>query len=173
MVRKNDRILSAWFGAAASPERIQRVGDAKEVMYRDLARREGVVALPGAVEWVRHLRRDEWLQAIASSAPRANMDVVLRVVGIADQIDATVSAEDVTAGKPDPQVFLAAATRLGVPPDRCIVVEDAAAGIEAAKRAGMRSIGVNASTVLDADVYVTRLANLPSNAFKRLLSTSA
>lgn len=171
--QKNDRILSDWLGAAAPPERIQRVGDAKEVTYRDLARREGVVALPGAVEWVRQLRRDGWLQAIASSAPRANVDVILRVVGMTDQIDAIISAEDVRTGKPDPQVFLTAAARLGVPPDRCIVVEDAAAGIEAAKRAGMRSIGVNASTVLDADVFVSSLADLPSNAFERLLSTSA
>ena len=57
-------------------------------------------------------------------------------------LDAIVSAEDVTIGKPDPQVFLKAAGKLGVPPARCIVVEDAAAGVEGARRAGMRSIGV-------------------------------
>jgi beta-phosphoglucomutase len=170
--QKNDRILSDWLGAAAPPERIQRVGDAKEVTYRDLARREGVVALPGAVEWVRQLRRDGWLQAIASSAPRANVDVMLQVLGITDQIDAIVSAEDVIAGKPDPQVFLAAAAGVGVPPDRCVVVEDAAAGIEAAERAGMWSIGVSASTALDGDVYVRSLADLAPDAFVRLLSTS-
>jgi alpha,alpha-trehalose phosphorylase len=97
---------------------------------------------------------------------------MLQVLGITDQIDAIVSAEDVTAGKPDPQVFLAAAAGVGVPPDRCVVVEDAAAGIEAAERAGMWSIGVSASTALDGDVYVRSLADLAPDAFVRLLSTS-
>lgn len=167
--QKNDRILTGWLGAATPVDRVQRVGDGKEALYRDFARREGLIALPGAIDWVRRLRRDGWLQAIASSAPRENVDVMLRVVRIEEEIDAIVSAEDVTAGKPDPQVFLAAAARLGVPADRCVVVEDAAAGIEGAKRAGMRSIGVNTSTVLDADIFVRSLADLPADAFDRLL----
>lgn len=167
--QKNDRILTGWLGAATPADRVQRVGDGKEALYRDFARREGLIALPGAIDWVRRLRRDGWLQAIASSAPRENVDVMLRVVRIEEEIDAIVSAEDVTAGKPDPQVFLAAAARLGVPADRCVVVEDAAAGIEGAKRAGMRSIGVNTSTVLDADIFVRSLADLPADAFDRLL----
>ena len=122
--------------------------------------------------WVQRLRREGWHQAIASSAPRANVDVMLEAVGIAAEIDAVVSAEDVRAGKPDPEVFLTAAERLGVPAERCIVVEDAAAGIEAARRAGMRSIGVSTSAVLEADVFVRSLADLGPDAFERLLSTS-
>ena len=167
--QKNDRILKAWLGADTPMDRIHRIGDAKEALYRELASKEGLIPLPGAAEWVRRLHRDGWCQAIASSAPRANVDVMLHAVGIAELIDAIVSAEDVTAGKPDPQVFLAAAARLGASPDRCIVVEDAAAGIEGAKRAGMRAIGVSASTVLDADVFVRSLADLPAEAFEKLL----
>jgi beta-phosphoglucomutase-like phosphatase (HAD superfamily) len=84
--------------------------------------------------------------------------------------DAIVTSEDVTRGKPDPEVFLTAASRLGVPPPRCIVVEDAAAGIEAARRAGMRSIGVSRTTALAGDVFVESLADLGSDAFDRLVS---
>ena len=168
--QKNDRILTRWLGTTIPADRIQRVGDAKEALYRDFARREGLVALPGAIDWVRRLRRDGWLQAIASSAPRANVDVMLEAVGIETEVDAIVSAEDVTAGKPDPEVFLAAAERLGVPARRCVVVEDAAAGIEGARRAGMRSIGVSSSTVLDADIHVSSLADLPIDAFDRLVA---
>ena len=169
--QKNDRILSGWLGATIPADRIQRVGDAKEALYRDFARREGLDALPGAIDWVRQLRRDGWLQAIASSAPRENVDVMLAAVGIETEVDAIVSAEDVTAGKPDPEVFLAAAARLAVPAHHCVVVEDAAAGIEGAKRAGMCSIGVSSSTVLDADIYVRSLADLPDDAFDRLVSS--
>ena len=161
--------LPAWLGSDASPARITRIGDAKEALYREFARREGLVALPGAVQWVQRLHENGWRQAIASSAPRANVQVMVDAVGIAGYFEALVAAEDVTIGKPDPQVFLAAAARLGVSPGRCVVVEDAAAGIEAARAGGMRSIGVSASATLPADVSVRSLADLSSDAFDRLL----
>ena len=83
------------------------------------------------------------------------------------------SAEDVTEGKPDPQVFLAAAARLGVEPGSCVVVEDAPAGTEAARRAGMRSVGVLSSHgELKADVVVRTLEELPDTAFDDLLGTA-
>jgi beta-phosphoglucomutase len=87
---------------------------------------------------------------------------------------AAVSAEDVREGKPAPDVFLAAAARLGTEPHGCVVVEDARAGIEAAKRAGMRSIGVgrNASD-LGADLAAPRLSDLPSDAFSCMLASTA
>lgn len=170
--QKNDRILTTWLGPGVTDETIVRIGDAKEALYREFARAEGLVALPGAVEWVNRLRAEGWQQAIASSAPRANVEVMLEAIGVVKQMDAVVSAEDVTRGKPDPQVFLRAAERLDVPPGRCVVVEDAAAGVEAARRAGMKTIGVNARAPLAADVYVPTLADLPAETFERLLHPS-
>ena len=167
--QKNDRILRGWLGDETSIERIQRIGEAKEAEYRRLAREGGLTALPGAADWVERLHRDGWRQAIASSAPRANVGVMLRVLGFDRLFDAIVSAEDVTTGKPDPEVFLTAASRLGVPPARCVVVEDAAAGIEAARRAGMPSIGVSRTERLSADVFVASLADLTEDAFDRLV----
>jgi beta-phosphoglucomutase family hydrolase len=167
--QKNDRILRGWLGDETPVERIQRVGEAKEAEYRRLAREGGLTALPGAADWVERLHRDGWRQAIASSAPRANVGVMLRVLGFDRLFDAIVSAEDVAAGKPDPEVFLTAASRLGVPPARCVVVEDAAAGIEAARRAGMPSIGVSRTERLSADVFAASLADLPEDAFDRLV----
>ena len=163
--QRNDAILPQWLGRDATPERIQRIGDAKEALYRKLVRERGLQPLPGAKEWVARLHQEGWRQAIASSAPRANVEVVLEVTRLGSYFDAIVSAEDVTAGKPDPQVFLRAAGRLGVPPARCIVVEDAAAGVEAAHRAGMRSIGVSRNVTLPADLAVKSLTDLPQNAF--------
>jgi HAD superfamily hydrolase (TIGR01509 family) len=168
--QKNDTILMAWMGAAATPEVIRRVGDAKESLYRQFAATEGLVPLPGAADWVTRLHAGGWRQAIASSAPAANVRVMLDALKVDRYFDAFVSAEDVTAGKPDPQVFLAAAAKLQVPPSACVVVEDAAAGIEAAKRAGMKCVGVSRSSELPADVFVRSLADLPADAFERLVS---
>jgi len=167
--QRNDRILTGWLGRDASPSLIARIGDAKEALYREFARSEGLVALPGAEQWVKRLHADGWRQAIASSAPRANVEVMVEAVGIAGHLQALVAAEDVTVGKPDPQVFLTAAARLGVPARRCVVVEDAPAGVEAARAGGMRSIGVSATGNLAADLFVRSLADLPPDAFERLL----
>jgi beta-phosphoglucomutase len=168
--QKNDRILTKWFGPGIGAERIQQVGDAKEAEYRRLAEAEGLVPLSGAAAWIATLREAGWKQAIASSAPRANVEVMLRVAGLERYFDVLVGAEDVTAGKPDPEVFLTAAARLGVEPARCVVVEDAAAGIEAARRAGMKCIGVTAVTTLPADIFVRSLTDLTPDAFESLVA---
>jgi len=167
--QKNDRILRNWLGPEASDDRIRRIGDAKEHEYRRLAQTRGLTALQGAREWLIALKKAGWKQAIASSAPRLNVKVMLEVLKFEALLDVIVAAEDVTHGKPDPEVFLTAAERLGVRPERSIVVEDAAAGIEAARRARMKSIGVNARSTLGADVNVHSLADLPADGFDRLV----
>jgi len=171
--KRNDLILRGWLGDIAAA-RIQAIGDAKEVEYRRLARTEGLEPLPGAAEWVKRLHAAGWKQAIASSAPRANVEVVVQALGFDRLIDAIASAEDVTRGKPAPDVFLEAARRTGVPPPLCVVVEDVAAGIAAARAAGMKSIGVSRRETLgEADIFVRSLADLPDDAFDGLVSTSS
>jgi HAD superfamily hydrolase (TIGR01509 family) len=166
--QRNDAILRSWLGEGAAAERIRRIGEAKEERYRRLVAEEGMAPLPGAAEWVRRLHAEGWRQAIASSAPRANVEVVVRVLGLERYFGASVAAEDVRHGKPAPDVFLAAAARLAVPAERCIVVEDAEPGIEAGWRAGMRTVGVG--RVRTADVVSVSLADLPSDTFDLLLA---
>jgi beta-phosphoglucomutase len=164
--QRNDAILTGWLGESVSAECIRQLGDSKEERYRELARREGLTPLPGAAEWVERLNREGWPQAIASSAPRANVETVLDVLHFGPLIQATVAAEDVRNGKPAPDVFLTAAARLGADAPNCIVVEDAKAGVEAARRAGMRSIGVGKSAQsLGADRAARTLSDLPPDAF--------
>jgi len=170
--QRNDRILGAWLGEAADATRIRRIGDWKEAEYRRLAEARGLTPLAGAREWVERLHGDGWKQAIASSAPRLNVETMLHVLKLDGLIDAMVSADEVKKGKPDPDVFLAAAAAVSVPPSRCVVVEDAPAGVEAGRRAGMKTIGVNAKSPLAADVYVRSLADLPPDAFERLLTSA-
>ncbi len=170
--QKNDRILPLWLGPGTPAAEMARIGDAKEAEYRRLAQAHGLQPLPGAAEWLRRLHAAGWKQAIASSAPRGNVEVMLRVLQLEGELDAIVAAEDVTAGKPDPQVFLTAAARLGVPPGRCVVVEDAAAGVEAARRAGMKCVGVHRSQALAADRAVSSLLDLPGDAFDALIGAA-
>jgi beta-phosphoglucomutase len=167
--RRNDTILPAWLGTAATAGRVRELGEAKEALYRVLVELEGLEPLPGAAEWVRRLHDDGWFQAIASSAPKLNVELMARVLGVAGHMDALIGAEDVKAGKPDPEVFLKAAAALGVPPKQCIVVEDAAAGVEAAHRAGMPCIGVGKGATEAATLRITSLDRLPRDAFDRLL----
>ena len=168
--QRNEGILRGWLGADAPMERINRIADAKEIEYRRLAAEHGLTPLPGAAEWLVRLRSAGWRQAIASSAPRLNVDVMLRALHLDEYFDVIVSSEDVTRGKPEPDVFLTAAARLAVAPSRCVVVEDAAAGVEAACRAGMRSVGVNRTVTLAADISVRSLTELPADAFDELLA---
>lgn len=169
--QRNDEILRGLFGEEYPARDIERVAEAKETLYRKFIREGGVELLPGVRRWLDRLKGEGWRQAMASSAPRLNLEAILDSLDLRGYFDAIVSAEDVTAGKPDPQVFLIAASKLGIHPSRCVVVEDAPAGTEAARRAGMRSIGVLTSREsLEADVVVRTLDDLGEGAFDDLLS---
>ena len=168
--QRNDSILRLWLGDKATSELILRIGDAKEALYRQHVRQQGISPLPGAVQWIHLLQRSGWGQAIASAAPRANIETILDVLHFGQCFQAIVSADDVHRGKPDPEVFLIAAGKLGVAPEHCIVVEDAEHGIEAAHAAGMKSIGVSQNGKhLPADIVVRSLDLLDEDAFERLL----
>jgi len=169
--QRNDTILRDWLGADLPISEIARIGDAKEARYRALVLAGGITLLPGVARWLTRLQADGWHQAVASAAPRANVAAVVAALGIAAYFDAISSAEDVQRGKPDPQVFLVAAERVGVPPARCIVIEDAPAGLLGAQRGGMRTIGVRSSHAeLQADIVVDTLVELPEDAFERLIA---
>jgi beta-phosphoglucomutase len=168
--QRNDRILRGWLGPDAAEEQIRRIGDAKEAAYRQLMREGGLDGLPGAQDWIDRLAARGWRQAIASSAPRLNVEAVLDILGWHRRFAAIVAAEDVRRGKPDPDVFLVAAARLHMSAGACVVVEDAAAGVDAARAALMRVIGVGPAAV-GADLAVASLSDLRDDAFDRLLGT--
>jgi beta-phosphoglucomutase len=138
---RNPEIVHYLFGNRFDEAEVARLGDRKEVLYRAAAQK-GVELLPGVRSLLESLHRAGAKQAIGSSAPRANLDLILQLTGIAPFLDAVVAMEDTQRGKPDPQVFLVAAEKLGVPPARCVVVEDAVAGVQAAKAGGMKCVAV-------------------------------
>jgi HAD superfamily hydrolase (TIGR01509 family) len=169
--RRNADVLRDILGESLGEDEIRRLGTAKEEDYRARVRAADLQPLPGVANWLARLRATGWRQAIASSAPYANITAIFDGLDLRDAFDAITGDEDVVRGKPDPQVFLIAAAKLHVPPHRSIVVEDAPAGIEAARRAGMRAVGVRSGhKELDADFVVDTLVQLPDDAFDRLLA---
>ena len=147
--KKNQLIIEGLLGWSDDPEEIERLGDRKEELYRELVRQGGMTILPGARELLAALKTSGIPRAVASSTPRTNLDSIFASTGLNEFFDAVVSADDVVNGKPAPDVFLKAASLLGVPPERCVVFEDALFGIEAAQRAGMKVVAVATTNALD------------------------
>lgn len=170
--RRNDELLVQYFGEDADPARLADIGDRKEARYRRYVEDHGVVILPGVEDWLGFLGDAGWRMAVATSAPRENLGIILDVSGLALAFDAVVAREDVSRGKPDPEVFLKAAASLGVDPAQAIVVEDAPAGVEGAHAGGMLAIGVGPRhTDLGADLSAERLDDLDDDAFDSLLAS--
>jgi beta-phosphoglucomutase len=139
--RRNPEIIRFLFGERFDQQEIDRLGEHKEELYRAAAQK-GVALLPGVRPLLEGLHAAHWRQAIASSAPHANLDLILRLTNSANLFGAVIGMEDTTRGKPAPQVFLVAAERLGVAPARCVVFEDAVAGVQAARAGGMKCVAV-------------------------------
>jgi HAD superfamily hydrolase (TIGR01509 family) len=119
-------------GLEASPEEIN-----DEVVHRLLERyREWLPLLPGALDAVRGMAA-RWPLGLASSSNRPVIEAFLDAAGVRELFAAVVSSEEVGRGKPAPDVFLEAARRLGVPPERCAAIEDSANGLRSASAAGM------------------------------------
>jgi beta-phosphoglucomutase family hydrolase len=170
--KKNEIIIPA-LGWSHDPLVIRELADRKEELYRELVVAEGVTILPGARELLQSLKNENIPRALGSSTPRENLDALFAVTGFDSFFDAVVCGSDVSRGKPDPEVFLTGAQKLGLPPERCIVIEDAFAGIEAARRAGMKVVGVATTNPIDAlamcDLAVVSLEEVSPLVLSNLL----
>jgi beta-phosphoglucomutase len=140
--RRNPEIIHEVFGTRYSEQEVAELGRRKEEFYKAAARQQGVALLPGASALLDGLHRAGFLQAIGSSAPRGNLDLILGLTRTEHFFQAVVSMEDTQRGKPDPQVFEVAAAKLGVVPAHALVLEDAVAGVQAAKAGHMQCIAV-------------------------------
>jgi beta-phosphoglucomutase len=160
-----DIVRALWPGGTTLRDsEIRAIDDRKEAFYREIVA-DHFPAMEGAAELIDALRTASFLLAAGSSGPPENVELCLAKLEKRDCFSAVVTGMDVTRGKPDPQVFLLAAERLGIGPHRCVVVEDAPAGIEAARRGGMKAIGLlsrgrTARELGAADIVVHSLRDL-------------
>jgi len=162
--RKNEFIIPNILRWEDDPAKVRQLSLRKEELYREIVLEKGLEPLPGVRTWLARLAAAAVPCAIGSSTHRRNIEVSLDVLGLRGFFREIVSAEDVSHGKPDPEVFLKAAEKISVPPNRAVVFEDAHVGIEAAHRAGMRVIAVATTNPLaelgKADLAVERLDDL-------------
>lgn len=162
--QRNESIVPTWLGRDVPPARIAALAERKETLYRAAVRRGAVRVFEGVPDVLERLGCAGAVVAIVSSGPRANVMLLVEVMGIAERVATLVAGEDVRAGKPDPECFLLAAARLGVPAAACAVVEDSVHGIEAARRAGMLAVAVLTSASREALPRRERICSSPLSA---------
>jgi mannitol-1-/sugar-/sorbitol-6-phosphatase len=146
---------------AAAPH-LDAEEEAREIDEEELMAREGIVEVPGARRLLDGLKPHQW--AIVTSASRALATLRMRCAGLPIP-EVLISADDVRNGKPDPEGYLKAASRLGVSPERCIVVEDSPAGILAGQRAGMKILGITTTFAAEKLLGVQTISNFHDVAF--------
>ncbi|RJQ38972.1 MAG: HAD family phosphatase [Dehalococcoidia bacterium] len=138
---RTDAFIRCLVGDMVPEAHIQKIALFKERFFRRIARGH-IEPLPGVVPLLGSLRSAGYRMALASSAPLANIRLTIHELDITVFFEAVVSGDDVTDGKPSPQIFRLAAQKLGVYPRDCLVIEDAAVGVTAAHRAGMAALAV-------------------------------
>ncbi|MGO8689436.1 MAG: HAD-IA family hydrolase [Thermoguttaceae bacterium] len=167
-------IAKLWGGRRLGEARITAMDAEKEAAFRRVIREE-VPLMPGAIPLLESLRAAGFRLAVGSSAPPENVKLVLDWRNLRDLFDAVVTGADVARGKPDPQVFQLAAQRLGAPPRRCVVIEDAPAGLAAAAAAGMAGVGLvstgrTRAALADADLLVDSLSELSPEVLQGVIA---
>jgi beta-phosphoglucomutase family hydrolase len=171
--QRNDIIIRKIMGAGVNPAMIEKVARDKEEFFRAAVKKD-LKPFPGVIKLLITIKDNGIRAAIGSSAPLENIRAVLSGLGIEDYFQALVYGLEVQEGKPSPQVFQLAARKLGAQPGNCIVIEDAVAGVRAAKSGGMHCIAVTnthpAATLAEADVVVDSLERIGLNQLNMLFS---
>lgn len=147
---KNQVIIPEILGWTRDPDEIHRYSLRKEELYRDIVRERGIEPLPGVIGLLRMLRDHGVPCAVASSTHRENIETIFDAIGVREYFAAVVTAEDVSRGKPDPEVFLESAARISRDPRHCVVFEDAHVGIEAGLAAGAKVIAVATTNPIES-----------------------
>lgn len=171
---RNQSIFPLWMPHLTGDETaIMALADQKEEMYREIIRRDGIEPLPGVKDFLKASRAAGIPTCVGTSTPRKNVETVIEIAGLKGLFDDIVAAEDVSHGKPNPEVFVKGAQKLGLPPGRCVVFEDAFVGIEAGKAGGMKVVGMATTHPIEkltqADLALHDLVNVdPVELARRL-----
>lgn len=148
--RTNEQVLPVLFGRDLSHEEIQKLGDEKEEIYREIYRPH-LTAVPGLVPFLAELKNNKIATAVATSASPENVEFVLNGLGIKHLFDVIIDDSMVSKGKPDPEVYLKSAAKLNMNPQHCVVFEDSLSGTKAAFDAGAKVVAL--TTSIDASEH--------------------
>lgn len=139
--KHNGYIMTYFFKRPVTGVELTKLEGEKESMFREIYK-DKVETIPYYLEFLEELKSRNFKTAVATSAPRANLDLIISALNISDKMDSMMSSEDVTFHKPNPEVYLKSAERAGVAPSDCVVFEDSFSGVTAALNAGMKVVGV-------------------------------
>ena len=149
---RNESIIPKFFNNwvdTNNNKEVKILADRKEEIYRQIITQNGITPLEGVKELLASLKSQNIRCSIGSSTPIKNIETVINIIGLSNYFDAITAAEDVSNGKPDPEVFLKASKKIGIAPENCIVFEDAHVGIQAAIAAGMKVVAVATTHGID------------------------
>ncbi len=152
------------------PAQVTEAGDRKQAYYLEMIAAGKLKAFESSLRFIAELRRHQIMLAAASSSINARL--ILETIGVLYEFAAVVTSADIIQGKPDPEIFLTAAACLDLSEAECVVIEDAQAGIQAAKRGGFFCVGVNRQAqpeyFLEADVVVEDIGELGYASLEQL-----
>lgn len=166
-------IVRKLVGPEPDQEFVVKWANKKEEYYREMVK-DKLEPLPGAIELIRNLKKNNFKLAVGSSGPPENVELLLTALNVKEFFDTITTAAEVQKSKPAPDVFLISAENLNIKPENCVVIEDAPVGIIAAKRAGMKSIALSTThrneELSDADIVAQDLSYIQVEDILRLLS---
>ncbi|RZJ54818.1 MAG: HAD family phosphatase [Flavobacterium sp.] len=139
--KHNGYIMSHFFKRSIIGEELIKLEDEKEGMFREIYK-DKVETIPHYLKFLEQLKSRGFKTAVATSAPRANLDLIANFLKLDEKMDSMMSSEDVQHHKPNPEVYLKSAERVGVSPSDCVVFEDSFSGVTAGLNAGMKVVGV-------------------------------
>ncbi|WP_367866864.1 HAD family hydrolase [Pedobacter sp. WC2423] len=169
--KSNRYILSHFLGRPVAEEELYEMENEKESLFRKIYAPH-IEPIAGILEFITDLQHNGVKMGVATSAPCANLDLILSEVPIREKLGSILASEDVKKHKPDPEVYLASAHNLSVSPEQCLVFEDSYSGISAALNAGMRVVGVLTSHTAEelpkCNLYIDNYKELSFDKIKAL-----
>lgn len=174
--KRNETIIPQILGWSKDPAQINHWGKRKEEIYRELGNKDGIKLARGSKDFLTQIFSSTFRCSIGTSTERKNVELAIRQHDLSQYFLGAACSEDVSKGKPDPEVFLKAAKILSITPKNCVVFEDSPHGIEAAIRAGMKTVALTTthpSTTfmhLNPDLLAASLADLSVGQVEKLFS---
>lgn len=171
--KHNDYIMRHFFRRELTDSEIKRLAEEKEALFREIYA-DHIMPIVGLPEFLSTLKAEGFRIGVATSAPRANLDFIIDRLSLRSLMDSALSSEDVHIHKPNPEVYLKSARKLGVAPGDCVVFEDSFSGVSAGINAGAKVVGVLTSHTKDelppCQYYIHDYLDIDVNRIKQLLA---
>lgn len=170
--KSNGYILSHFLERPVEGEELSALEDEKESLFREIYR-DKVVPIPGLMAFFSELKAAGYKLGVATSAPFANLEMILQALALETCFDSVLASEDVTRHKPDPEVYLKTIANLGLQPQHCVIFEDSFSGITAGRAAGAKVIGVLSShqpeELPECDLYINDYREINAHVISELM----